>query len=370
MRKTIRNLVIKVFDKSLYNYIAKNYNKISYKDMERNNVIVGGLTKKEKVQVYSLWGSLGVKFHTNWHYFYKNYIGYFDSKFVPNEIFNGLLETALNPLEYSIILSHKGFLYSIIDKQMLPNTLVNFLSGNIYDINMNPITFENAISALSNEDEFVVKESAGSGGGNGVRFFDFRNLSIENKQEKTRHLLASLNRDYVIQSVIPQDEEFKKFNPKSVNTIRLVSLNLNQKVSVLSSFLRMGMMNMRVDNLNSGGMLVGIKPNGELHDFAVDGKYNKYTKSPAGVTFKGETISYYELIKSKAIELHLKIPFLKMIGWDFTVKENGIVVVVEINLASQQLEYQQIYNGPLFGDRTEEVIEYVKNNPPKRIIYG
>jgi hypothetical protein len=59
----------------------------------------------------------------------------------------------------------------------------------------------------------------------------------------------------------------------------------------------------------------------------------------------------------------------KLIAWDFAVDSNGTPIVIEINLDSGEIQFHQIYNGPLFGDRTGEVVEYIKKHPLKRFAY-
>ena len=43
------------------------------------------------------------------------------------------------------------------------------------------------------------------------------------------------------------------------------------------------------------------------------------------------------------------------------------MVVIEVNLGWGDIYCHQVYNGPLFGTRTDEIINYVKNHPVKLI---
>ena len=153
-----------------------------------------------------------------------------------------------------------------------------------------------------------------------------------------------------------------------MNTIRLLSLNLNGRISVLSAFLRMGNKGMHVDNLSSGGILVGIKSDGSLHDYALDKNLNKLYVSPSGINFEGTHLSSYSFVRDYALQHHKDFPLANLIAWDFAIDEKDNVIVLEINLDSGEIQFHQMFNGPLFGDRTEEVIDYVLTHPVKRFI--
>lgn len=61
-------------------------------------------------------------------------------------------------------------------------------------------------------------------------------------------------------------------------------------------------------------------------------------------------------------------PFASLIGWDIIINEKGKPIVIEINLDSADIAPHQIFNGPIFGDRTDEVLEYMKNNPQRMMV--
>ena len=42
-----------------------------------------------------------------------------------------------------------------------------------------------------------------------------------------------------------------------------------------------------------------------------------------------------------------------------------IPVFIEVNLGFPGIQMEQMCTGPIFGDRTAEVVGYVKNHPPK-----
>jgi hypothetical protein len=49
-----------------------------------------------------------------------------------------------------------------------------------------------------------------------------------------------------------------------------------------------------------------------------------------------------------------------LVGWNIGVDENDEPILVEANLESPSVNVSQLCCGPIFGDRIEEVFDYVK----------
>ena len=171
--------------------------------------------------------------------------------------------------------------------------------------------------------------------------------------------------DLIIQELLYQSDFMASFNPDSVNTFRLLTLNINERCTVLSSFVRMGAKGSFVDNLCSGGgALVGISQDGKLCDFGIRKDYSKCYETPTGLAFKGMQVPDWNNIKETVIGFHQHIPYANLIGWDITVDKKGVPIVIEINLDSAEIEAHQIFNGPVFGDRLDEVRNYIEKKEP------
>ena len=323
------------------------------------------LSKLEKQKIIHVWNKVKINKRYFYHRFYKAHFGYFDERFVPTDIYSQFFENRLNPKEYSLFLQHKGMLKHFVPVENRPETIVSIINAIIFDENNVQITKEKAIIKLLNYDRFVVKPSVDSGGGKNVQIIHIDKSDKQGSTKSINDLFLKYGKDFICQKIIEQHEEFKRFNPDSINTIRIVTLNLNNKVSLLTAFFRIGNIGQIVDNVTSGGMFIGIKPDGYLHNSATNYKWEKILKSPVGIVFEGSYIDNYERIKNTVIEFHKLIPLASMIAWDVTVDNNNRVCIIEINLDSVDLVPEQFYNGPLFGDRTEEVIEYCLNNQQK-----
>ena len=55
------------------------------------------------------------------------------------------------------------------------------------------------------------------------------------------------------------------------------------------------------------------------------------------------------------------MPYFGLISWDFTVDQEENPVMIELNLRWCGLNFHQLHHGPLFGDRTTEILNKVTN---------
>jgi len=321
------------------------------------------LSVQEKQKIHNLWGKTGTDKAYLWHRFYKAHFGYFDERFVPADIYSLFFERRLNPKTFSSLLQHKGMLHHFIPSENRPDTIVSNINANLFDENNVLITKDAAMEKLVSFDRFIIKPSINSGGGKNVQLINLENFDKNVALNHIKDLFLKYGNDFICQKVIQQHEELKKFNPDSINTFRIVTLNINNTISVLTSLIRIGNIGQIVDNMTAGGMFIGIKPDGYLHHSSTSYKWEKLLKSPVGIVFEGIHMKNFEKTKNTVLYFHKLIPFASMITWDISVDKFDRVIVIEINLDSVDSVPVQFFNGPLFGNRTEEVIEYCLNNP-------
>ena len=150
----------------------------------------------------------------------------------------------------------------------------------------------------------------------------------------------------------------------SVNTIRMLTLNLNGKFTLLSAFLRMGPVGSFTDNVCGGGMRCGIDADGNFCEFGYLQSFEKTLTSPNGTSLKGLKIDNFDKITKLLEKLSYNFQQMHLIGWDIAIREDGEPVVIEVNLDSCVLPTHQLFNGPIFGNRTQEVMDYYHEHQP------
>lgn len=288
--------------------------------------------------------------------FYKAFGVHLESGYVPNDYYQWA-EHVLNLRWSAFFLQHKCNLKYIIPESNRPKTILQKIDGHYVFEDNTEISLEEAKNILKSKDVFVCKLALGSGGGRGVK-----KVCWANEKDPEQVLQELLKReDLIFQEVLTQGEFLSNLNPDSVNTFRLLTLNINGKCTVLSSFVRMGAKGSFVDNLCSGGgVLVGVSQDGRLNDFGIRKDYSKCYEATTGLPFKGLVVPHWDEIKEKTIHFHQHIPHANLIGWDITVDQDGEPIVIEINLDSAEIEAHQIFNGPVFGVRFDEVRQYIK----------
>jgi hypothetical protein len=316
------------------------------------------LTKEEKFKIETIWGKWGGNYDV--FGFYKKFCGFFDPNFVPDDYYD-FAEHVLNLRWSAYFLQHKCNLKYILPKQNRAEVIVQKIDGHYVLEDNTEISKKDAINILKKENAFIAKIARGTGGGRGVRKIIMDD--IQNKDEFLNELLSPIDMEF--ERIISQNDFFAQFNPDSVNTMRMVTLNINEKCTVLSAFLRMGSKGSFVDNFCSGvGVLAGINYEGYLNEFGIDKNFDKVFKAPTGLEFKGVCIPNYDSVKQQIIDFHRKIPFANLIGWDVTLDKDSNPIVIEVNLDSAHLALHQAFNGPIFGERLNEVMEYINTRTP------
>ncbi len=339
-----------LFDSFVYRLYKKRSCILANSRAERRSQLAK-LSREEKAMFKSVWQDCDAISYE----FYKGFGLSFDIHYVPNDYYD-YAEQVLNLRWGALFLQHKCNLMYIIPPSYRPKTYLKKVDGHYVLEDLSEITLSEAKNLLKEKDSFICKIALGSGGGHNVTKVCWD--SITESDVFWEKLLRP--EDLIFQEIIQQNSFLAGFNPDSVNTFRLLTLNLNGRCSLLSSFLRMGEKGMYVDNLSSGGVLVGIDKDGILHDFGIKKDYSRVYESPTGVAFRGIKVPDWDRIQHEVLEFHRHIPYANLIGWDVTINQDNHLVIIEINLDSAEIEAHQVFNGPIFGDRFDEVIQYIE----------
>lgn len=309
------------------------------------------IDKTYKREIKSYWNQFNLNINTNWHKWYSSRNSIYDTKYIPEDIFYSYIEPFYNRVDLRSAYQDKalyGLLYSHVKQ---PIEVAKNMSGQNYDNENNPITFQELIDRCVSRRKIIVKPTLESGGGRNVVFLDEPDKLLMRKN--VLDLLSIFKKDFVIQEAIEQHEDLSSIYPMSVNTIRTISFLYEGKVHILSSVLRIGVNGRKVDN---GGIACGIDQDGKLNEIAIDKHGIKYERHPDGFSLKGFVIpSYIDVINIIKRE-HLKLGHFKLVSWDFAVDKNKCPILIENNLRFEEINFHQLNNGPLFGELTDKVL--------------
>ncbi|MCP4151661.1 MAG: hypothetical protein GY757_28215 [bacterium] len=251
---------------------------------------------------------------------------------------------------------------------IFPHVILRNIGGVYCDHDYNYIGDVAVFLAAITGEKLVVKPSIDTGSGKNVRFFTRKDDAYYcNDGEKLtlEYLTRSYGNNYLVQKYIRQHEYFNAFNKSSLNSIRVTTYRSvkTEEVTVLHANLRMGGEGSTVDNVNAGGAAVHIHPDGQVSDFASD-KYGKKTYTPPSnpeLKFSDMgPVPQFEQMKQIAKEIAKNYFYFRMLGFDFCLRDNGQVQLIEINFGGLGTVFQ-VDSGSLYGDLTDEVIEYCKN---------
>lgn len=339
-------------------------------DMEKihiNKVKLLNLSEVEVNEIKSQWGDLGLSINFLYYRLFKTLVG-FDSKYLSDDLFYPWMIRSLNPLKDSSVYENKGGYDLLFPHLLQPQCFVKNFNGQFFDGDRNCISCKESIELLMNlNEDLIIKPIIDSSCGRNVRkIFYSSEQETACREEILEKLFLEYRSNFIIQEVVEQAEETALFNPGSLNTIRMTSLNLNGKTSILSSIFRCGQNNNIVDNAGAGGLVVGLNQDGYLNQYAYDADYRKYDATISGVTFYGKQIPNFDILKEVVKINHSKfLPTCGFVGWDFALNKNHKPVLIEVNLGFPGIQMEQLCTGPILGERTNEVIEYVKKFPPE-----
>lgn len=326
------------------------------------------LTKEEKKKIYNLWGVFSSRISFKEYEVFKKIRG-FDERYLSHELYLPIVAHLLNDYHYTKFFEDKCLLGYLVkcDYLKFPYCFVRCINGEFYDENMHQLSESIAVDNCAKQDEFIIKLSRESSGGHGVSKVVLCNKNKQERLKICKDQFAIYGKNFVVQQCIRQHKSINIFNPSSVNTFRVTTLYLNGKVSVVSIVLRIGKQGAFVDNLGSGGIGVGVNEDGKLNEFGYTYSLEK-KDIYNGIRFAEKTIQQIPLILDKIKFAHVDLfPLCKLIGWDICINEDNEFVVIEINSSQPGISGEQINCGPIFGDRTQEVIDYCGN---KKFIYN
>lgn len=308
----------------------------------------------------SYWKKYG-NFSPLWGWYYASRNGNMDVKYIPNTLYYTRIDQFFNNRKLGYGFNDKNYYSKIFDGILQPTVIVRKINGLLFDEHYKLLTVAKAKSMMVEYEEVICKPSQESGSGRGIEFFKKKDIT------KIENFLTDKKYDnYVVQLLLEQHDELNRIHSKSVNCIRICSLLQYDGVYILSSVLRMGFGDSKVDNATAkdnaefDGMSCGITSTGYLNRYAYG--YNtgkKLAKHPDGVVFEGFKVPSYDKAIELVKECHPRIGNFRLVSWDIAIDKKGNAVLIEANMRKGSINFHQFNNGPLFGELTDKVLEEV-----------
>lgn len=190
-------------------------------------------------------------------------------------------------------------------------------------IDLDVASYEEFLDFIEANPTFMAKPKDGQCGK------DIEKITIDNNTVKTE-LYNKLkdNKQLLLETYVVQHPEISRLFPKSVNTIRMVTMRVNGKTTIAYRVIRIGNGDNVVDNFNHGGMFSVVDENGKITKPAIDKAGNVYETHPVtGTEIMGFQIPRFEEAKALVMKMSEVIPEIGYTGWDICITEKGPVVI-------------------------------------------
>ena len=297
-------------------YIFSRLTEIDYKKMNKIIDKVVKISNKSKIIVFFDIIYCAIKYGAGYNDYYS--FGMYNMNKKQRETIltrtkNNYYVAKFNPKDYWHYFDNKNEFNEIFNDYLKRKWL--YLENISYDV------FNSWIKDL---DRIIAKPNNDSGG-HGIELLNKEDF---NSTKDMYEYLISKNL-LLVEEVINQHKDLEEIYPKSVNTVRIITLKHKDKVNFITAFLRIGNNNTFVDNTSSGGMLTMIDLNRGVTLFpACDGDMNIYFNHPiTKCKLEGIEIPYFDELKELVTELSYKIKEINYIAWDIAITDNGPVVV-------------------------------------------
>lgn len=298
---------------------------------------------------------IGREVPTDWHQYFYSRNGFWSEKYIPTSIYNTEILWRLNKFHFRYAYADKGIYDSFFYDINRPRTIVKNINGCFYD-SQHPLTETDAIEICSNLNEAIIKPTLGGTWGVGVKLIHSSNGIVTETNNSVKDLFASYKQSFIVQERLEQHPDLAILNPTSLNTIRVMSYRRGDEIIILYAVIRIGRKGQIIDNETAGG----IKADIDLESGCIKGSAMgspteaRMPFTDVGTPTDGHHIPSFEKVLEVVKEMHLRIPYFNLIGWDMSVDKDGKPALIEWNSAPQ---LSQVGHGPAFGDLTEEILE-------------
>ncbi len=240
-----------------------------------------------------------------------------------------------------VVLRDKYLFYRYMKSISLPvpEIFAVMNDGVLYDNNMNCVDE----SFLFGRYNYFIKETCGECASFVKRVGDYAVF---------KDMRPSLHGRLIFQDAVKQCSAMNVLNGKSINTLRIITINRNGKTYPLTALLRVGTEKTgNVDNWAAGGLAIGINKDGTLKERGfykpVHGTCRR-DHPDSRIVFSEFKVPYYQEAIQVACRAHQFFPNIRSIGWDVAIQEDG-PVFIEGN-DNWEISLQQACDRPLRQD--------------------
>lgn len=313
----------------------------------------------------------GFKFPMYEFEYYAANSGVKSDLYLPDKFFKLYIIPYLNHIAWQSGYTNKNIMSRLLDIDeaqqnhidvLVPECVTYCDNGRyfLFEKTYRPCMHDESVQAvLQSSGDLIIKPTVQSAHGDGVMLIQ----DTDKTENNIKHLLQKYGNNFVIQKKIIQHPELAKFNPTSVNTIRITTYqDFNGKVKILYATQRFGGKGKICDNAdphdnpNECGGFCAIKPDGTLDRRVHRMRNNNTTCLPDDII---EKIPNFDKVQNAVLHLHTRFPHFALIAWDVSINPDGHPIILEYNFGPG-LATCQLAHGPLFNkEDLDEIMERI-----------
>lgn len=285
------------------------------------------------------------------------------NKYIPASLYFYYISPYLMNMNLTMAYVDKNSYWRNFHNVRQPKTILHNINGKYFipdedGSRITQVTKDEAISNLAGVSEYIIKPAIESGRGRDVTLC--RDISDKKSIEEN---LDNFGSDFIVQHVVRQHPELSKLNPTSLNTCRVYTyLPVGEKDHVvLGSAVRFGGEGAYRDNACTGGGFCKVHPDGLIDDRICQYKFWGRRSLSAEKGLNDLHFPSYDKVTALCLEMHSQLPYMDLVGWDIAVDESGEPVLIELN-QYPDCEFIQLFNGPMFGEYTDSLLEAVSKS--------
>ena len=213
-----------------------------------------------------------------------------------------------------------------------------------------------ALKTFCSDKAFVFAKVTSSFGGQGIE----RLCTADISDYDALYNRLTEEKKFLLEEAIIQHSEMERLSPKSVNTLRIVTILHDGEAKYVYSLIRMGNGKNFVDNISSGGMYALLDDQGRISERAFcDKTMQFYECHPvSGVRFSDFTVPYFREAIEMCKQAATVEPRVGYVGWDAAITPDGPVLVEGNHLPSYEMCQNSGLNHSKIGilPRFEEIL--------------
>lgn len=208
----------------------------------------------------------------------------------------------------------------LLDKHLFNKAFSSFIRRDWLYL---PETSPDQLTAFLQAHDVILAKSCVSNQGKNI--FRFR----RGDPALTDFLRENAEDPFLLEACIIQHPALQAINPGSVNTIRFIAAQKDQRVCFVGAGLRCGGAGQFVDNFHHGGVAYPIDlDSGVITGPGIDLDGNPILRHPTtGYLMPGFEIPFWEEVLDTIRRAALTIPHVGYVGWDLAITSDGVELI-------------------------------------------